>query len=73
MPEAPALQPCRACNEPLIFALSDGGKWMPFNAKPLRAFNLRQAEDGKWHATATMVYVSHFATCPNAADFRKPK
>lgn len=57
--------PCRACQRPLIYLPTKAGKSMPVNAETVKA------EDTIFDAKAG--HVSHFADCPAAARFRKPK
>lgn len=67
---------CRSCNAEIVYGLTLGGSKMPFDAKPVVG--------GKWvkvdgelfgydGAEGIVGYVSHFATCPNAASHRKTK
>jgi hypothetical protein len=60
---------CRSCNAPILWIVTNpGGKRMPLDAKPEKRFVI---EGGQAFSRDT--YVSHFATCPNAAQHRKPK
>lgn len=73
MPDKPKIEPCKGCGAMMIWALSDNGRPMPFDAKPQRLFDLGQDELGRWHASTRIVYTPHHATCPKADRFRKPK
>jgi len=67
---------CRSCGAPIVWVVMfPSGKRMPLDAKPLHG--LIRVEPGA-PATGHMrgkdaedLYVSHFATCPNAAQHRK--
>lgn len=60
---------CRSCGAPIIWVVMyPSGKRMPLNAETLPRFVIT---DGV--AMMRDTYVSHFATCPNAAQHRKPK
>lgn len=48
---------CQGCKSPMEMWVNPAGRYMPFDPMP-------QPES---------VVVAHFATCPNAADFRKSK
>lgn len=57
-------RPCRSCGAPLIWGLTAAGKRMPVDATdPLLAPIARVVD----------TYVSHFATCPKAAEHRQPR
>ena len=77
--------PCRACGKMILFIKTAAGKTMPVDSQPVRfrkddsAKGLFVLQDGStahgescsiWKANA-VGYISHFATCPNADDFRK--
>ncbi len=67
---------CSSCGAKIIWALTEGGKRMPLDAKPVTMFALptkRQAEGAGIAPTAVSitVYQTHFASCPNAAEHRK--
>jgi hypothetical protein len=66
---------CRSCGAPIIFAQTDGGKTIPVDAAPQKRVVLRPVDLPNEPPVAQVVdtYVSHFATCPNAAQHRKPK
>ncbi len=67
------ISPCKACQALVLWAITDIGKWAPFDVKPTKQYMLKKDDTGRWHATAVAVYTSHFATCPKAGEFRKPK
>ena len=55
---------CRSCGQQVIWIKTVAGKNMPFNPQLV---TYRQG-DGK---EKIVTYISHFATCPNAARHRK--
>jgi hypothetical protein len=55
---------CLACGAKLLWHVGKSGKQNPLNAEPDP--NGRIFVDG-------VRYTSHFATCPQAGRFRKPK
>ena len=63
---------CSSCDAEIIWAKTITGKAIPLDAKPLRVAIGELAAQG-----GTVVirsgYVPHFATCPQAAQHRKPK
>jgi hypothetical protein len=65
---------CRGCGAEIIWAITPlNKKAMPLDAKPEKRFILSAGND---QARLVDTYISHFATCPKAADFRrddKPK
>lgn len=66
---------CRSCQAEIIWAQTSGGKKIPLDAQPVVARGgFRLAEDRRGQTVALnvgTVYVSHFATCPNAGQHRK--
>jgi hypothetical protein len=68
---------CRSCNAAIIWAKTESGKTMPLDAEPAgRPSGVFRIEyrNGYAHAISVAgepVYVSHFATCPNAAQHRR--
>jgi hypothetical protein len=68
---APRESNCRRCGDPIKWAThARTGRPMPLNAAPVPAV-FAITSDGQ--AAAAIVYTSHFATCPHADEFRKPK
>lgn len=63
---------CSSCGADIVWGRTVGNKRMPLDAKPLQGFDLET--DGPLAGTTgplTAFYVSHFATCPNAAQHRR--
>lgn len=57
----------------MIFAETEKGKKMPLDAKPLTLFHLEPVGFGQVIAVAVKAYQSHYATCPDADDWRKAR
>lgn len=69
---------CRRCTRQITFVRSPNGKTMPVDAKPVPVYTLTEAiggEPGDLQATRALgdekLYVSHFVTCPYAAEFTR--
>lgn len=75
---------CRSCQAPIIWATTSNGKSMPVDAVPVDEGNVELHWPGApqlpiratVHAqrplglTNVPLHLSHFATCPNAAEHR---
>lgn len=70
---------CRSCGAPVIWLqpMTESGKRMPVDAEPRADGNVSIIElDGvQYHHTRQLwdpgpFYVSHFATCPDAEEWR---
>jgi hypothetical protein len=73
---------CGSCQAPVIGALTVNGKFMPVDVEPVSDGNLILiATDPIPHVTVIKAgqtvdvprYVSHFATCPHAAQHRRKR
>lgn len=70
---------CRSCEAPITWAETESGKAMPLDAKPTRDGNMVLVRGKTRFANeedrrlARPLYMSHFATCPDASAHRKPK
>ncbi len=58
---------CRACKAEIIFVQMETGGRMPLDAEPEKRVVL-EALTSVGRVVST--YVSHFATCPNAEEFK---
>lgn len=75
--------PCRGCGAPILWIKTAGGKAMPCDAEPVHftpgGRDKLVTEDGRVvsgtidHHGPEKGYVSHFATCPQARQFRGGK
>lgn len=70
---------CRSCNAEIVWAITENGKRMPFDAEPAeRPTGLfKLVNDGPDVLARSVagepVYLSHFVTCPNADEHRRPR
>jgi hypothetical protein len=80
---------CRSCNAPIRWAIFDGGKRVPLDAEANPDGNLGVIRWGPRSGSAFALpvvavnptgptetpfrYTSHFATCPQADEWRKPQ
>lgn len=66
---------CRACGKEIFFGITPEGRKIPLNAKPITAFIVDESlkVNGLSLSKPTQVFITHFADCPAASDFRKPK
>lgn len=73
---------CRTCEAPIFWAITDGGKRMPVDLRPVDDGNLvivgladvprvTVVEQSAPMLDDPPRYVSHFATCPDAEHHRK--
>ena len=76
---------CRSCGAEILWARTVAGKAIPLDAEPRPDGNVRIAPIGGIDAALVLtdpaeraaaqiegpVYVTHFATCPNAAEHRR--
>ena len=61
---------CEKCRAAIFFAPTDKGGNAPLDAVPVTTM---QVDHARRCVVSRRGYVSHFATCPNAAEFRKSK
>jgi len=78
MPTTTTTTKCRSCGAAIIWAKTAGGSSVPLDAEPVPNGNIVLRSDGiavylkAADARPTGgCFVSHFATCPNAAQHRK--
>jgi len=73
---------CRSCGAAIFWAKTRAGKNVPIDAEPRADGNLRirRVDDLAWILSGDddsiagfQRHVSHFATCPDSAKWRKPK
>lgn len=74
---------CRTCRARIVWVKTAAGKQMPIDVDPTvrgnialddgvaEVLSLASAEAAKHRGVP--LYISHFATCPDAKDFRKEK
>lgn len=70
---------CRSCGDDIVWAVTETGRRMPLDAKPVAGglfvmvggkARKATAEDDRLHRDR---YTSHFATCAQADDWRQPR
>jgi hypothetical protein len=61
---------CSSCGAPVLWVVMTSGARMPLNPTPQRLITLATV-DHVGHVQDC--YTSHFATCPNAAEHRRPR
>lgn len=61
-------RPCKRCGAEIVIIKGPNGKWMPFDAKPKKVWYL---DPKKNEARQFPCHEPHWATCPNASEFRK--
>lgn len=72
---------CSSCGAETLWRITPGTKWMPLDPVPVATGNVRVRGTNCFvlggnaldeaRARGEQLYVSHFATCPNAAAHRK--
>lgn len=67
---------CRSCGAPVRWVRMSGGRAIPLDPQPNAAGNVTLDADGVAYIGRNTQpgarYVMHFATCPDAADWRRP-
>lgn len=73
---------CRSCKAPIVWAISENGKWMPLDATPDPSGEWRLMGDTpradyipaeRRVELADQLLVAHWATCPHADQHRRPR
>lgn len=66
---------CSTCGAEIIWAQNDAGKATPLNAKPrlVAIVDKHPVSHGAHILRYVQGHESHFSTCPQAAQHRKPK
>ena len=64
---------CRSCGAKIIWATTERGKRMPLDAVADTRIVLEHRDGQPPLARVVATYVSHFTTCPNAAEHRKKR
>ncbi len=78
-PNVGKISTCRGCGAPILWLISPKDKLTPIDPAPTARGNLRIDLDyGVWlmilnfgEVPPEERYISHFATCPNAKEFRR--
>jgi hypothetical protein len=77
--DAATVNVCRTCGAPIIWAVTQNGRRMPLDADPVASprgwFTIEGAtasgDDLAVAVPSRPIFVSHFATCPQAAEHRR--
>ncbi len=75
-PVAPEPALCGSCKANILWAVTPQDKRIPLDAKPEKRFVITRPEDNPGRLGGALMvdaYLTHFATCPNAAAHRKPR
>lgn len=77
---------CSKCKAAITWVVTEGGKSMPIDSRPVADGNvvydgtgpdrvrvLKKADQGDMFLAGRQRFVSHFATCKYANQFRKPR
>lgn len=59
---------CKSCGADIVWKKTQAGKPVPLNPPEKRFID---QDGGRVYVMLVDTYVSHFATCPNAAQHRK--
>lgn len=79
--QLPPIEHCRSCDAEIRWVVSRAGRAMPIDAHPNGRGNLVLERHGvRWEAHVQkpapfgeQVFISHFATCPDADAYRRPR
>lgn len=72
IPTVPEPTECRSCRAKVIFVVGLSGKTQILDAEPERRYRLIVGTNGVTQARLEEVYRSHFQTCPQGDQWRKP-
>ena len=69
---------CRGCHKPILKILTINRRWGPFDPVPVKPDGKRMlifpdGRTGRYHERFELGHESHFATCPNADQFKRKK
>lgn len=72
-PAAEGAHKCKGCGADILWGITtEGGRHIPLDAKAEKRFILvSRGEDEVPAALMRDTYISHFATCPKAQEFRR--
>lgn len=62
---------CKGCGAEIAWSKTERGKAVPLNRPPEKRFIMFVKSDGTEYVKLVETWVSHFVTCPQAAEFRK--
>lgn len=62
--------PCRGCGKPIVWGTDADGKRIPLDPRPATYVAVEDIDSGEVSIErAPTTFVTHFATCPEAAKF----
>ena len=67
----PDVKECRSCLAPIFWGYTGTGKKIPVDVKHENRLVITDMQDGVPVLEVRKTYVSHFATCPHAAEHRR--
>jgi hypothetical protein len=63
---------CRTCQQEIVWGRTESGKRVPLDP-PEKRFVMKHTPDAEQlYVRMIPTYISHFATCPQADEHRKP-
>lgn len=69
----PLIKICRSCGKKIVFMFTESGAFMPVDNHSLSHNDIQLIRLGKRISFRFNDHISHFASCPNAKEFRKKK
>lgn len=65
---------CRSCGSDIVWVVTPAGKNMPLDAMSTSMWLIQEegAQQGSPRARLVQVRTPHWASCPHAAEWRKP-
>jgi hypothetical protein len=64
---------CRSCRKAVVWAKTAHNRPIPLDAESAETRFVLEETDGHTTAVSRRTFVSHFAVCPDAEQWRKPK
>ena len=62
---------CKGCGAPIEWSTTEAGKSVPLDHPPEKRFIMFMRMDGSESVKLVETWVSHFATCSKANEFRR--
>ena len=64
---------CRSCGAPVVWAVNKDGKAVPMNPPRKAWVKVGELDSGTPVVEVQAVWESHFATCPQASEWRRDR
>ncbi len=64
---------CKSCKREILWAKTPNGRAMPLDPAEVNLCEVQPGPDGLEIVRQVRGHVSHFATCPQAGQHRKPR